>query len=473
MFKLNKINNKTKILTCIVSIFLMSIMFVGCAGEITYNLVKYTNAKDMFENEINDNMDLLSNKEISDSNVDRGFRGETYLTLGSNVAYPSSTENAYTKLDKEIKLYSDDGVKIMQLYVYLIEFYNKDLTTESLSQLTKYFEYLKTKEIRILLRFAYEYNADDNVGPKTKQILKHTEQLGEWFKVNKELVDDVVYSTQIGIIGLWGEGHGGKYNHNLTTIITAVEKMVPDNLSIMLRTPEQLSEVPSGIENRFGLHEDFLVGQNHEWGMIDQNHVQYNDILAKCQRSLCDGEMPWGKDTTVPKIDHLLLIKQVANFGLNTMSITHNYKENGGSYHLDKWKNIFVTKSELIANKLPYNIGSLKDDKISVYNYLAWHLGYNIGVSNLSETKDGISILLSNFGMAAPYGYNMDVIVNGELQCSINDLNSLIQFEQKFVNIQCKKGDKIGIRISNKNSKKTIRLSNGLEYLNGINYINF
>ena len=104
-------------LACLVSMAVILVFSASCTTGNSFNIVKYDLARDSFAHEINDNLMLQSDKSISEANYDRGFRGETYVTIGSMVAYPSSTETAYDKLDKDLELYSEDGVKIMQITI--------------------------------------------------------------------------------------------------------------------------------------------------------------------------------------------------------------------------------------------------------------------------------------------------------------------------------------------------------------------
>ena len=64
---------------------------------------------------------------------------------------------------------------------------------------------------------------------------------------------------------------------------------------IMIRTPEMLSEVPSEIESRFGLHEDYVIGYNDPWVAIQTDSPYYGAVVNKCKHSVTDGEMPWGR----------------------------------------------------------------------------------------------------------------------------------------------------------------------------------
>ena len=89
-------------------------------------------------------------------------------------------------------------------------------------------KYLKEKNLRILLRFAYEYTEDINTDAKDKQILRHLDQIGQFINENKQLFNDVVYAVQLGLIGLWGEGHGEHFNHNKRKLANKLCEIIPE-----------------------------------------------------------------------------------------------------------------------------------------------------------------------------------------------------------------------------------------------------
>ena len=448
----------------------MMIFLSGCSGS--YNIPDYPLTKTEFLNAIDYNIPIDSNNLIA-YNQDRGFRGETYITLGSGVAYPSSTIDAYKSLDEALERYAEEGVKIMQLYVYLIEYYNRPLDEDALSQLTDFFEYLREKEVRVLLRFAYEYTFSMKIGPTTKQIVAHCDTLSKWFSNNRELADDVIYAMQFGMIGLWGEGHGGVRRHNVAKIARALCDMTQESYTIMVRTPKILSKVPSDIKHMFSIHDDFLVGIDHPWGMLPFDHKDFDKLIRRSKFYLTDGEMPWGRDTTVPEIDHILFLRQCVNYGLTTLSIEHNYKEKGNEYHLKKWQSVYITESELIENEFPYAPFMLSNEKISVFDYLQYHLGYLLAASNLDIKNNDISFMINNYGFSAPYDYFVELKTEEGITLYDFEISDLRQFGQHIFTFKTK-GDYVAIRFKHKRADNLyIKLANDIPFVNGFNYIYF
>lgn len=405
-------------------------------------------------------------------NPDRGFRGELYFTLGDNVrAYPGNGENPYDRLDRETKLFANDNVGIYQLYIYLFDYYNRPLDKKAFGQLTEYLTELKNRGLRVLLRFAYEYDSAVKKGPKTEQILSHLNQLKGWFSENSKLVNDTVYAMQLGLIGLWGEGHGSRYRHDSAVLLNALFDIIPDSMTLMVRTPALMRGCACKNEHKLSLHDDFLVGIEHEWGIIPFSHPDYGKLLNKCKHSITDGEMPWGRDTTVPNIDHILLIKQCVGYGLRTLSAEHNYKEEGNTYHLERWKNVYLTENELRENGFPYLPAALVDSKISVYDYLGYHLGYLLTADNLKIVSGTAQLDIINCGMSAPLEFKAEMRSNGSVIPIDIDMTDLRQFSKVHIEVPYDGGE-LAVRFYHERANRlTIRLANDIPYIDGWNII--
>ena len=450
----------------------LPLLITGCTNS-KYKIQQYPPARTSFEYTVIDNLHLSEMDESLLANSDRGFRGEVYYTLGTEKAYPGDEQNYLDCVNEQLELYKNDKINILQCYIYLTEYRDRDLNETALSQMKKYFEMFKSKNIRILLRFAYEYTSSANYDAKDGQIIKHLSQIKSFINNNSKLFNDVVYAMQLGLIGLWGEGHGYHYHHNIKKLITKLCEAIPEDIYIMVRTPDILSQVPKKYEHRFSVHDDFLVGMDHKWGMMSWNDPQYQDLLNKNQYAIADGEMPWGRDTTVPVIDPIGFLKQVIGYGLTSLSITHNYiedlKEKDIVYHLEKWKTEYLTKSQLDKNNIPYLDSMLEKNQISIYNYLQYHLGYNLGVSNLLQTNGKTSFMINNFGIASPFEYKLEIIADGQ-NIEVEQIQ-LGRFGQQIVLID-KNVKEIKIKFIHRRTGETIKLANNLPYLDGYNVIN-
>ena len=403
------------------------------------------------------------------SNPDRGFRGELKITLGTMEEYPNEKLTAYDALNMYYKKYREENVHLYQLYVYLTRYCKTHITDEALTQLTDYFKKLEQLNIRVLLRFAYETELTKEC-PTTRHILENMDILKKWFCDNKELINKTVYAMQLGTIGLWGEGHSSSRRLNKKKIVEKTFDIIPDDMILTMRHPKYISLVPEKYEKRAALHDDFLVGFAHPWGMIPHNHKSWQPLLNKCKHTFNDGEMPWGRDKTVPVIDAVDFVCQCRDYALSTLSIEHNYKEDAGNYHLEQWKNIFMTKDELDKHHLPYISNSLIDEKISVFDYLNCYLGFVPSVGNLKQNSQNTEFDIYNFGLGTAVNYRMIAKCDDKEILLSDDLSKMCQFTRTHFSVPACKS--LQIRIERKNQKNlTYCLANQIEYANGWNRI--
>ena len=114
-------------------------------------------------------------------NPDRGWRLETYLTLGSNTVMFKPGETPLGFLDAQRALYRDAPVSLVQFYVYLTEYCKKPLDEKAFNQLNAYLEALRERGLRAVLRFAYEFETDRKIGPTSHRIYSHLKQIQKWF----------------------------------------------------------------------------------------------------------------------------------------------------------------------------------------------------------------------------------------------------------------------------------------------------
>ncbi|HRT82290.1 MAG TPA: DUF4874 domain-containing protein [Oscillospiraceae bacterium] len=436
-----------------------------------YNIELYPPGRDRFCKKIEDNLNLSGKDKSLLNNPDRGFRGEAYITLGSGTSY-GGRGDGFENLTQAAENFRPEGAKLMQTYVYLSEYFDRPLDTAALNQLKDYFEAVNGLGLRALLRFAYEYDTAKPMGPTNETIELHCSQLKGFFEENKELFNKTVYAAQLGMIGLWGEGHTASQPLDFGRVIAAVADMFPDKVAVMVRYPGFYAFIPGGQDRRFTVHDDFLVGIDHPWGMIPSYHPQYKMLLNKNLYNLSDGEMPWGSDQTVTEIDYRLLLGQVKGYSLTSMSIAHNYRE-GADYWLKRWQSQPLFEKDLKKMKLPYNPAMLEGGQISVFEYLQYHLGYQLGVSNLKVRKGKLSLLINNFGLDAPHEFELYYVVDGrEIPAPGYDPMELSRFGQFAVEYDLNGAASFGLLFRHRRwGDLTIKLANDLPYENGVNII--
>ena len=433
-----------------------------------YNIQKYPAAATEFDSMPDNSIPLYRGTEML-NNPDRGFRGELKITLGTMEEYPNTELSAYDALDIHYKKYRKENINYYQLYVYLTRYSKKHIDREAIEQLTAYMKKLKELNIRVLLRFAYETELTKEC-PTTKHIIENIHILKKWFDENKSLINETVYAMQLGMIGLWGEGHSSSRYINKRKIISSVFDMIPDDMTLTMRHPKYLSLVPKEYKKRASLHDDFIIGFEHPWGTIPFNHKDWQPLINKCKHSFTDAEMPWGRDKTITDINPFDFLCQCRDYGLSTLSIEHNYKEDGNRYHLMKWKDIYITEKELKKRKLPYLPVSLEDEKISVFDYLNNHLGLVPCIGNLNRTADSVEFDFYNFGLGTAVDYRIIAKTENKEFTLCDDMSDICQFSRTHFQIpNCKN---LQLRIERKNVPTlTYRLANKIDFVDGWNKI--
>ncbi len=393
---------------------------------------------------------------IQQNNPDRGFRGELYITLGTQEAYPRSGVSYFECFSSGFSKFREENIHLYQLYVYLSNYYRSPLDQEGLSQLEEYFQLLKDYGIRVLLRFAYETEAN-RACPSTRLMSENIRILKKWIRDHEGLFQSVVYAVQLGMFGFWGEGHSETKLCDKKRIIPEVLDMVPRQFPVMLRHPRFLKFVPLDQLRRCSIHDDFLVGMEHPWGMIPFSHRQYTMLQNMDRRCLCDGEMPWGRDRTVATVDPIAFLSQCVGYGLTTLSAEHNYKEDGQAYHLKQWQSILLDEKTLRDNHFPYFPYLLGSGNISVFDYLTYHLGYLLAISNISKSEKLTTFTLYNFGMGVPYNFSISYQRHG--QSISEDLSGMTAFCAKSFTVDSSSAFRI---VHNADPTQHIRLMNAI-----------
>ena len=110
-------------------------------------------------------------------NTDRGFRAETYYTLGTGEEWPGGGKDGVQALIDKMAYYRADSPMVIQTYIYLCAYNQKELDTLAFDQLKSYLELLREHGWSCLFRFAYESREDKLEGPKDKILRRHLVQL--------------------------------------------------------------------------------------------------------------------------------------------------------------------------------------------------------------------------------------------------------------------------------------------------------
>lgn len=166
---------KIKLLSVFVLVVAMIAILAGCSYKSVITLNDL-----LLEFEPDGSIKQLSGDKSEEllSNIDRGFRLETYYTLGSGKAWPEDEgSDGYEMLEEELEFYKEDKAVEIQVYIYLTEYNKKPLDDLALNQMKDYFQYIRSLNMSMLLRFAYDYTQPTNSSPKQDIVLTHLEQI--------------------------------------------------------------------------------------------------------------------------------------------------------------------------------------------------------------------------------------------------------------------------------------------------------
>lgn len=420
------------------------------------------------------------------TNPDRGFRMEVYMMLGSHHAvFGGEDKDALDYLREQREFYGDDTFHLAQVYVYLTEYCGRELDEKAFGQLEEYLTELKNMGMRAVLRFAYEREMDRKEGPKNNMLIKHTKQIKEWLGEHRELVSETVAVIQAGMAGAWGEWHSSKHRHSPKKTLRAIFDMVPDYLTLQVRT-ETLMRTDKALfaDRRLGHHDDFLVGEFFKWSYMESkpDSGKYKEIIEKAAHTYNDGEMPWGRDKTYNKgyIHGEKMLFMCNEQSLSTLSLTHNYKEAGGPYNMERWRGEYITPAELDEMGCSYNPNYFRDRDgnefvRSTFDFLADHLGYQLCAEDFSLTGDFAAVTLKNYGFALPYHLDTLVLVTdkGEIKAENYSPEKLLSgTANTFTFGTLPEGSKVlGIKLCESRCPSLCAaLANDLDFKDGINY---
>lgn len=433
-------------------------------------------------------------------NIDRGFRLETYYTLGSGEEWPYSGVDGYEALNKELDYYASDKASEIQVYIYLCYYNEKPLDDKAFEQMKKYFEYIRSKRMSMVLRFSYEFDQENLKGPTQKMLLKHLEQLKGFMHDNVDLINDTVTAYQFGCIGAWGEWGATGHKYNEKKVLNALLDMMPDGTYYQGRYMRVVNQTAKNAKfDKVGYHNDFLIGRPHPWNTAADIYTakDYTTFFNNAPYRINDGEMPWGGHTEEPNeiVDGKNFIKQCMEHRLATLSIKHNYKEirnnKQDTYNIERWKKDYITAADLEAMNCPYYAQWFTDGngnpvQRSVFEYLRDFLGYHLMLSNLNITKANgkttVSVMVTNYGMGTPLTLDkavlrvMDNGVAKDYAMSGFNLEKLTSYGQTTIAVTIDGDiDRAQLGISLQRNCSTgfygVRTANNVPYIDGFNMI--
>lgn len=433
-------------------------------------------------------------------NTDRGFRAETYYTLGTGEEWPGSGKDGVQALLDKMAYYQADSPRVIQTYIYLCAYNRKELDGLAFEQLKSYLELLRDHGWSCLFRFAYEYLEEKLEGPKDKILRRHLVQLKQFLDENADLFRDVATAAQLGVLGPWGEGNQSQYLHPRRRTFAAVCDLFPAGVHVQARTMKIWRQA-SGARtfDRLGFHDDYLFGRPHIWstagGYTDSD--DYHTFIENAPLHPNDGEMPWGRaKPDADQIDGRGLICQCYEHRLTTLSLEHNYREPDprSPFAMERWKAEFLTQEELHRMGCPVYGAWFADAqgnpiRRSVFDYLRDFTGYHLMLSNLKTQPSGdgmhVQLMVTNYGFSAPFALNTAEFIilgsdGGERSYPAQgiDFPSLTACAQQTVSAlipALRAGDRIGLRLGkhlrSNDTYRWVRTANGVPFEQGVNIL--
>ena len=365
-------------------------------------------------------------------NPDRGFRYETFVNV-ANLDDPDRAWGAQmdptARLRAQMEMYMSETPQLAQVYFYLSG-YNDTLTIPEygMQRMQEYFDYARELKIRLLVRFAYQ-NGDKGLNEAPDEVMfSHIKQLKPLLEKNK----DVIHVVQMGFLGAWAEWHSYLQEHDRVRLIREVVDMTPKGIFVQIRIPQYKNLIPKTdpIYNRLSYHNDSIFGTvtgaqaGLGTGNVDIGKPDWDQVTKEAAYIPIDGELYWG-NWSINKdgnnngfmIDGFKVIEQLSQHRFTSLSINHNYHEDGFEYKysMQYWQETEITEQWLKNRGIFYAPGWFKDaqgKKVSrnVFDFVRDYLGYKleaVSVQLSGKQQAGSTIQaalqLQNHGFSAPY----------------------------------------------------------------------
>ena len=205
--------------------------------------------------------------------------------------------------------------------------------------------------------------------------------------------------------------------------------------------------------------------------------------------------MPWGKDTVYQngRIDGLQMLACCANHSLSTLSISHNYREGGGSFNMLRWQGEALAPEQLDFYQCPYHPAYFTNHagqpiRRTIFDYLCDHLGYQIHLLDCGAHRDiknenfthEICFTLLNKGFALPYTLSRLTVSISNREGKVVDYEASYLPEQLasgekasfIVPVRAEMGSKIGIRLCHPSAPAfSARFANAIPFEDGCNMV--
>ncbi|MDR5609333.1 MULTISPECIES: DUF4874 domain-containing protein [unclassified Arsenophonus] len=205
------------------------------------------------------------NGKVIIMNPERGFRYENMILLNEDLINPFSGEkqNGNVLFELYKKVIADECYQIVQQYIYLTEYINKDLDDKAIELINYVFCQAKLAGVKLLVRFVYKY-ANHILEPEVEKVKQHMQQL------KPLLANGVIYAFQFGWIGTWGEQHGSCYQDEEKRQIyrTFYTDFMPANRKVTMRYKSNRDMLINSL-GPLQFNDQFRIGFNNDYYTLD------------------------------------------------------------------------------------------------------------------------------------------------------------------------------------------------------------
>jgi hypothetical protein len=345
--------------------------------------------------------------------------------------------------------YASQGITTALAYIYLTDYYNTSIPQSKLNAIQTTFSYFRNNGYKVLPLFLYEFSTLPTFGPTKAMILTHLNQLAPILAANS----DIFAAMPTGFVGAYGEWHSSYYHleedqQSLTEIAAKILEVLPNDRMICIRVPKYKRWV-LGQPN---LADYALLGNADAFNLTNKARIGFSDdgFMASDAGIMNDGytwtEPPYYASTGNPEFDMMSVesaylfvngemfiqdyggvidgyaaAKRMRLHHYSTFSYFHGNNElelyggdlNPPAYNINRWKQTNISKSNLIANKMPMSNGYFEDSSGNSVNrtqfeYIRDHLGYRIEIQEANIPDElvwgdslSLQIKLINRGFAA------------------------------------------------------------------------
>lgn len=361
-------------------------------------------------------------------------RHQTPHFIGQTII-PGDPRNMLEQKEYLLERYRTDGITVIQFYVYLSAFFDRDLSDEKLLEIESVFTSARHFGVKLLLRFAYQAVREDP-GPTLDRTLSHIRQLGPLLRANS----DVIYVLQTGFVGCWGEFHSSAYGieyhpHEVVKLMECVLENLPPTRFTMMRCARYISSYlhTAGLNEklnasnaftsdpvaRIGFFNDGTLARDTDGGTFPsspEGQAEFDLITSKAPFIPVDGELFWLVSKDIFDSRSATVRKAAERFALHhysTFSYIHNFSEldrNPGTLGtIDFWKKTALTEDEMATWQVSPSRDYFTGITRTGFEYLRDHLGYRLELEEAvwDETAENGTVLhvevsLFNRGFAAP-----------------------------------------------------------------------